>query len=76
MTTKTRYQKLTEERLGMPLEQFVLNYRRQIARREVSRAEVARNTGIPKDTLINWEERFLVVEEVVQLRELPTTDNR
>jgi hypothetical protein len=71
MPTKTRYQRLIEERLGVPLEQFLLHYRRQVADGQTTRYEVAKRNDIPEKTLRNWEEAYLVIRETVNLRAHP-----
>ncbi len=64
MRSKTRYMLMVEQQLGMPLERFILDYKD----RGEARLSVARRTGIPVRTLIEWEQRFVREERTFSLR--------
>lgn len=62
---KTRYQKFVEERIGMPLEQKIL----QMVQAELTDAEMAAALDVPQSTLNLWRRQFLEVETTYRLRE-------
>ena len=61
--TKTNYQRLIEDRLGMPLEQKIL----QCVQSGMSDSEIAEALSVPHATAKSWRQKYIVTE--ARLRE-------